>query len=113
MPGQPMTSRSSNGTRLTRTGAAPARLPGSIVIHTHGTVPWTSGEDLSPDVVATLTEPFRRGTGRLHADHTGVGLGLAIVASIVRAHDGELTLAPRAAGGLCVAVQLPAARPAP
>src|SRR4051794_35741389 len=39
------------------------------------------------------------------------GLGLAIVESIVRAHDGDLTLTPCAAGGLCVAVQLPAARP--
>jgi two-component system sensor histidine kinase VanS len=32
---------------------------------------------------------------------------LAIVESIVRAHDGTLTLAPRAAGGLCVTVELP------
>ena len=60
-------------------------------------------------MVATLTEPFQRGTARLHADHGGVGLGLAIVASIVRAHDGELTLTARAGGGLCVAVRLPRA----
>jgi hypothetical protein len=31
--------RSTSGTRLTRPGTAPARLPGSIVIQTHGTVP--------------------------------------------------------------------------
>ena len=42
-------------------------------------------------------------------DHAGVGLGLAIVKSITQAHDGTLTLTPRAAGGLCVTVQLPAA----
>jgi two-component system sensor histidine kinase VanS len=31
------------------------------------------------------------------------------VKSIAQAHDGTLTLTPRAAGGLCVKVQLPAA----
>ena len=31
----------------------------------------------------------------------------AIVHSITRAHEGTLTLAPRAAGGLCVTVRLP------
>jgi two-component system sensor histidine kinase VanS len=78
----------------------------------HGSVLLTvdnTGEELDPELVATLTEPFQRGTGRLHADRTGVGLGLAIVASIVRAHDGTLTLTPRPGGGLCVAVRLPAA----
>ena len=39
------------------------------------------------------------------------GLGLAIAKSITQAHDGTLTLAPRAAGGLRVTVQLPAAPP--
>jgi two-component system, OmpR family, sensor histidine kinase VanS len=34
---------------------------------------------------------------------------LAIVQSIVRAHDGTLTLAPRTGGGLRVIVHLPAA----
>ncbi|MDP1847265.1 MAG: ATP-binding protein, partial [Solirubrobacteraceae bacterium] len=58
-----------------------------------------------------LAEPFQRGTGRIRADHAGVGLGLAIVKSITEAHDGTLTLSPRAAGGLCVTVQLPAAPP--
>ena len=52
-----------------------------------------------------------RGTERIRTDHAGVGLGLAIVKSITQAHDGTLTLTPRAAGGLCVTVQLPAAPP--
>ncbi len=70
-----------------------------------------TGEKLTPQVVATLVEPFQRGTERIHADHAGVGLGLAIVKSITQAHDGTLTLTPRPAGGLCVTVQLPAAPP--
>jgi two-component system, OmpR family, sensor histidine kinase VanS len=70
-----------------------------------------TGEKLTPQLVATLAEPFQRGSKRIRTDHAGVGLGLAIVKSITRAHDGTLTLAPRAAGGLCVTVQLPAAPP--
>jgi len=68
-----------------------------------------TGELLAPELVATLAEPFLRGTKRIRADHAGVGLGLAIVKSITEAHDGTLTLAPRAAGGLRVTVQLPTA----
>jgi two-component system sensor histidine kinase VanS len=70
-----------------------------------------SGEKLTPQLVSTLGEPFRRGTERVRAEHAGVGLGLAIVKSITQAHDGILTLTARAAGGLCVTVQLPAAPP--
>ena len=67
-----------------------------------------TGEKLTPQLVSTLAEPFQRGTERIRTDHSGVGLGLAIVNSITQAHDGNLTLTPRAAGGLCVRVQLPA-----
>jgi two-component system sensor histidine kinase VanS len=69
-----------------------------------------TGDRLTPRFVSTLVEPFQRGTERIRADHAGVGLGLAIVKSITQAHDGTLTLTPRAAGGLRVTVQLPAAR---
>ncbi len=68
-----------------------------------------TGEKLSPQLVATLAEPFQRGTRRIRTDHAGVGLGLAIVKSISQAHDGNLTLAPRPDGGLRATVELPAA----
>jgi two-component system sensor histidine kinase VanS len=70
-----------------------------------------TGEELTPQLVATLDEPFQRGTRRIRTDHAGVGLGLAIVKSITQAHDGTLILTPRATGGLCVTVRLPAAPP--
>ncbi len=70
-----------------------------------------SGEPLDPRLVATLTEPFRRGTDRIRSDQAGVGLGLAIVQSITTAHDGTLTLGPRPEGGLRVTVELPTALP--
>ena len=79
-------------------------LPRSVGIAVENT-----GEQLTPQLVSTLVEPFRRGTERIRTDHAGVGLGLAIVKSITEAHGGILTLTPRAGGGLCVAVQLPAA----
>ena len=69
----------------------------------------STGERLDPQVVATLAEPFQRGTERVRSDHAGVGLGLAIVRSIAQAHDGTLVLAARAAGGLRVTVCLPRA----
>jgi len=78
--------------------------PESVVLTVENT-----GEKLTPQLVATLAEPFQRGSKRTRTDHAGVGLGLAIVKSITQAHDGTLTLSPRAAGGLCVTVRLPAA----
>ena len=82
--------------------------PKSVVLTVENT-----GEKLTPQLVATLDEPFQRGSRRIRTDHSGVGvgLGLAIVKSITHAHDGTLTLTPRAAGGLRVTVQLPAAPP--
>ncbi|MEV7021213.1 HAMP domain-containing sensor histidine kinase [Kitasatospora sp. NPDC093558] len=79
--------------------------PGVVLLTVDNT-----GEQLPPQLVTTLTEPFQRGTGRIRTDHAGVGLGLAIVHSITRAHDGTLTLTPRPGGGLHITVELPALR---
>jgi two-component system, OmpR family, sensor histidine kinase VanS len=67
-----------------------------------------TGERLTPQLVSTLADPFQRGSNRIRTDRAGVGLGLAIVKSITQAHEGTLTLTPRAGGGLCVTVKLPA-----
>ncbi|MCX5285561.1 HAMP domain-containing sensor histidine kinase [Streptomyces sp. NBC_00198] len=82
--------------------------PQSVVLTVDNT-----GEPLTPHLASTLTEPFQRGTERTHLDHAGVGLGLAIVDTITRAHDGTLTLTPRTTGGLHITVELPAATPQP
>jgi two-component system sensor histidine kinase VanS len=69
-----------------------------------------TGRRLPPEVIPTLTEPFERGTERVRiGEHAGVGLGLAIVHSVVRAHDGTLDLVPGPDGGLLVTVRLPGA----
>ncbi len=87
---------------------------GTVRVHT-GVRPKTAvltventGEQLTPQLVTTLTEPFQRGTVRIHTDQAGAGLGLAIVKTITEAHDGTLTLTPRSAGGLRITVELPA-----
>lgn len=87
---------------------------GTVTVHTqtHGDTSVlrveNTGRRLPPELVPTLTEPFRRGADRVRTDeHAGVGLGLAIVDSVVRAHAGTLALTPRPAGGLLVTVRLP------
>jgi two-component system sensor histidine kinase VanS len=71
-----------------------------------------TGEPLAAAVVATLTEPFQRGAGRIRTDHAGVGLGLAIVRRVVEVHDGRLVLEARPGGGLWATVDLPGDGPA-
>jgi two-component system, OmpR family, sensor histidine kinase VanS len=87
---------------------------GTVTVHTrsqhHASVlrVENTGRRLPPGLLPTLTEPFQRGTQRIRTDeHAGVGLGLAIVNSIVQAHDGTLDLTPRPTGGLLVTIRLP------
>jgi len=68
-----------------------------------------TGEQLAPQSVSALVEPFLRGSERTRRDHAGVGLGLTIVQSITQAHDGTLILASREGGGLRATVELPVA----
>lgn len=63
--------------------------------------------------VPSLFEPFRRlNTQRLASP--GAGLGLSIVRSTARAHNGDVRAEPREGGGLTVTVTLhgPGASPA-
>jgi two-component system sensor histidine kinase VanS len=76
--------------------------PGGVELTVENT-----GAALDPSLVSTLAEPFRRGTDRVQTDHSGVGLGLAIVDRITRAHGGALALEARPGGGLLATVSLP------
>ncbi|MGW7022015.1 HAMP domain-containing histidine kinase [Streptomyces decoyicus] len=57
--------------------------------------------------VENLFEPFRRLRTERTGSDKGVGLGLSIVRSVVRAHDGTITAQPREGGGLVMRVVLP------
>ncbi|ONI80197.1 hypothetical protein ALI22I_43185 [Saccharothrix sp. ALI-22-I] len=66
-----------------------------------------TGPVVDPAELPALFEPFRRGPRRTGSADGGAGLGLAILTSITRAHDGEVTARARPEGGLDVRVALP------
>ncbi len=59
---------------------------------------------------ASVFEPFRRGADAAGSSIPGSGLGLAVVRSIVEAHDGSVEVAPAPGGGSTFVVRLPAGR---
>jgi two-component system sensor histidine kinase TrcS len=63
------------------------------------------GPDIDPDLLPHLFERFVR-TDKARSNGSGNGLGLAIVASIVRAHDGSVS-AESADGRTVFRVRLP------
>ncbi len=66
-----------------------------------------SGPVIPPDSLETLFEPFRRMRGDRTESEKGVGLGLSIVRSVVRAHGGWIEAEPRVEGGLIVRIGFP------
>ncbi|MFC8449944.1 sensor histidine kinase [Kitasatospora sp. NPDC057223] len=84
------------------TAAAPGGGGELVVTNTGPVVP---GYELEH-----IFEPFRRvkGADRTRSDK-GVGLGLSIVRSVVRAHGGAIEATPRAGGGLTMRVRIPGA----
>ncbi|PKU22607.1 sensor histidine kinase [Telmatospirillum siberiense] len=52
--------------------------------------------------------PFYRVESSRNRDTGGTGLGLSVARSVIRAHGGDITLANRPEGGLCVTVVFPA-----
>ncbi|AGL16757.1 HAMP domain-containing sensor histidine kinase [Actinoplanes sp. N902-109] len=68
-----------------------------------------TGDDIPPQDVPALFEPFRRRTAA-RIDHSGgAGLGLAIARSITRAHHGIIAASSTGHDGLHVQVSLPPA----
>ncbi len=61
-----------------------------------------------PDVeMGRVFAPFYRVENSRNRDTGGTGLGLSVARSAIRAHGGDIVLANRAEGGLCVTVDLP------
>lgn len=65
-----------------------------------------SGEVITTEQAASLTEPFRR--LRTTRTGNGHGLGLSLAASVAQAHGGRLAIEPLTGGGLRVSIRLPA-----
>ena len=64
-----------------------------------------TGPTVPAQAVPGLFEPFRRLRDRIGT--TGSGLGLSIVRSVARAHQGSVKARPNGGGGLVVQVNLP------
>ena len=65
------------------------------------------GPGVPPDQRDRIFEPFYRMPG--HAEREGgVGLGLALVRQIAKAHGGSVLCEPRDGGGSCFVIRLPA-----
>jgi len=65
------------------------------------------GPGISEDDAVRVFERFVRTDSSRSRETGGAGLGLAIVASIVRAHSGSATAAPHEGGGTVVRIELP------
>ncbi|CAL8974929.1 Adaptive-response sensory-kinase SasA [Cellulomonas sp. T2.31MG-18] len=102
-----------------------ANLVGNVVQHTPagtpveiavGTAPRVGiievrdhGPGIDPEHAARVFERFYRVDASRTRESGGAGLGMAIVAAIVSAHSGQVTLAQTPGGGTTVRVVLPAA----
>lgn len=65
------------------------------------------GPGIPTDRLPEITKPFVRLEGSRSKHTGGLGLGLAIVQSVVLAHGGDLSFANRATGGLSARISLP------
>jgi signal transduction histidine kinase len=65
------------------------------------------GPGVQPEEIERLFEPFYRHEPSRSRETGGIGLGLAVVRSIARAHGGDVTLQNRPQGGLIARVMLP------
>ncbi len=82
------------------------RQEGGSLVHVANT-----GPTVAPYELPRLFEPFRRGAEDRVGSERGAGLGLSIVASVVRAHGGSINAVPRPGGGLEITIRLRTAPP--
>ncbi|WP_304172023.1 cell wall metabolism sensor histidine kinase WalK [Phenylobacterium aquaticum] len=65
------------------------------------------GPGIPPEDAERVFEPFYRREPSRSRQTGGIGLGLAVVRSVVRSHGGDVTLENRPGGGMTARVQLP------
>jgi signal transduction histidine kinase len=71
------------------------------------------GPGIPEEALERVFEPFVRLDDSRSPDTGGIGLGLSIARSIVRAHGGDIRLGNRGGGGLRATVALPTSATAP
>lgn len=84
-----------------------------VTLRMKNAAPEITIEDLGPGIPVSemerIFEPFVRLDPSRNAESGGTGLGMSIARDIIRRHGGDIALANREGGGLCVTVSLPAA----
>ncbi|MGK7890210.1 MAG: PAS domain S-box protein [Leptolyngbyaceae cyanobacterium] len=66
-----------------------------------------TGIGIAPDNISRLFQPFVQIDGALNRQHTGTGLGLALVKQIVELHGGQVGLTSELGEGSCFTIDLP------
>jgi len=66
-----------------------------------------TGAGIPTDLLPVVTEPFARNHANPHLVGEGMGLGLSIVKSLVKAHDGKLNIDSAVGQGTTVTVSFP------
>jgi two-component system, OmpR family, sensor kinase len=66
------------------------------------------GPGMTPEIAARATERFVRGDSSRSRSTGGAGLGLAITAAIVDAHEGRLKISSKLGDGTTVSIEIPA-----
>lgn len=78
--------------------------PGAVVLEVHN-----FGPPIAPDLLPHIFEPLSRGASKVDMQTRSIGLGLYIVESIVRAHNGRVEARSSAEAGTTFVVRLPRA----
>ncbi len=68
------------------------------------------GRGISAENLDAVLEPFHRGDAETYQATSGVGLGLAIVQSLIKMHEGSLVIESQVGVGTAVELRFPARR---
>ena len=72
-----------------------------------------NGQGIDPAFLPKVFEMFRQGDARASREHTGLGIGLALVQQLVKLHNGSVTVHSEGVGkGATFTVRLPVKSPA-
>jgi signal transduction histidine kinase len=97
----------SNAVKFTEHGAIhidSARADGRVAVWIRDT-----GIGIAPEQLSTVFEAYRQADPSIRRQYGGSGLGLALCRSIVRLHQGDITIESTPGCGTAVCVSLPAA----
>jgi len=78
---------------------------GAVLLHV-----WDRGVGIAKDKIADVCKPFFQAENTFVKRHAGAGLGLAIVDSLVRGHEGELSIDSEEGVGTVMTVRFPPER---